>query len=97
MNMLHIQASDFHQLPSLILIPHAPRWVRWMLDEAVIYWRSARDAAEKAETTDSSTSSNVAGLPAVGTVTGQRVQFSGKAIPWLERGPDGRWRHARRN
>jgi hypothetical protein len=95
MNMLHIQASDFHQLPSLILIPRAPRWVRWMLDEAVIYWRSARDAAEKTETADSSTFSNAAERP-TDALDGGLSRWNGRAVPWVERGPDGKVRRVAR-
>lgn len=96
MAMLYVQAAEFHQLPSSILIPNAPRYLRWWLDGAVLIWQRERDRAGP-ETPASSTSSNAAGLPAVGTVTGQRVEFNGKAIPWLEQDAQGRWRHVQRN
>jgi hypothetical protein len=30
----------------------------------------------------------------VGTVTGDKVQFTGETIPWLEQDASGRWRRA---
>lgn len=92
MQLLHLQATEFHQLPSQVLIPRAPRWVQWCLNEAVLHWWSARDQAERAGSSSASADNR---LRPVGTVDGQRVQFTdGGPIPWLEQDASGRWRRA---
>ncbi len=79
MSLLYAEATDFHQLPSLILIPQAPRWVRWMLDEAVLHWRSARETAEKT----AAAMKPAPGAP-IGVIEGDQLRLTTGAMPWVD-------------
>ena len=98
MNMLYVQAAEFHQLPSSILIPQAPRYLRWWLDGAVLIWRTARENHEKTHPSRSPASTKAPpGLRAVGTRDDKGlIRFSGEKVPWVERDEHGRLRYTRR-
>jgi hypothetical protein len=99
MRILGILAADYHQRPSTILIPQAPGWLRWWLDEALLYLETRRRQVEQATPSRSTPRASLPdGVTPVGTVVGQTIEWAqpGRAIPWVERGPDGQWRQVPR-
>lgn len=82
--------QDYSQRPSSILIPRAPRYLQWWLDEATLHLASAQR--------EQAASPNGRGRSpeGVGTVEGNTVHFTGETIPWLEQDEYGNWRRVAR-
>jgi hypothetical protein len=99
MNLLTVMASDYGVRPSSLLIPRAPAYLRWWLDEATVYLASARRETPAPPTAPSTSAAPDPRAPSsVGTISGGTVQFhtAGQPVPWVEQGPDGQWRQVAR-